>query len=425
VNRVLAGLIYLRVMSFRNALVARVQRLRQPKYLFGGIAGIAYFYFVFFRRTRTGGGRAGVVDMVPVDLIPTAVTLAALILSILVALMWVWSRERAALAFSEAEISFLFPAPIARKTLIHYRLIDSQFRLIITSLILALLSSGWSALQGNALIRIVGWWLVFTTVSLHITGSAFTITKWLDRGVTSPRRQMIVAGVIVLLVAATAAWRWPRWRLPEAAEAVDFLALSNFFTGLIDTGPAAMILLPFKWIVRPLFAVDLGSFSVALGPALLVFAAHYAWVLRSESSFEEASIARAQKLAARVAAIRAGNVRLGKTEAKARRPPFNIASTVRVEFAFLWKNVLSSAEYLRPRTALIAAAVIVFGASWLKNSGNDFLGAIIGPLSLGIAVYALIFGPLVARQDLRSDLLNADILKTYPLRGWQIVLEKC
>jgi len=421
VSHIVAGLVYLRWMSFRNALISRVQRLRQPKYLFGGIAGLAYLYFVFFRRVR-GGGRGAVVDMVPADQIPTAVTLAALLLLILVVLIWVWTRERAALAFSEAEISFLFPAPITRKTLIHYRLIDSQLRLIITSLILALLSSGWNALHGNALIRIVGWWLVFTTMTLHITGSAFTITKWLDRGVTSPRRQMIVTGTVVLLVAIIAVWGWPRWHLPGSSESVDFSALSHYFTDMIDAGPIAIILLPLKWIVRPLFAADFASFVLALGPALLVFAAHYVWVLRSESSFEEASIARAQKLAARVAAIRAGNLRLGKREAKARRPPFNIASTARVEFAFLWKNVLSSAEYLRPRTALIAAAVIIFGASWLKKSGNDFIGAIIGPLSLGIAVYALIFGPMVARQDLRSDLLNADILKTYPLRGWQIVL---
>jgi hypothetical protein len=32
----------------------------------------------------------------------------------------------------------------------------------------------------------------------------------------------------------------------------------------------------------------------------------------------------------------------------------------------------------------------------------------------------LLLGPQLARQDLRSDLRNADILKTYPLRGWQI-----
>jgi hypothetical protein len=34
----------------------------------------------------------------------------------------------------------------------------------------------------------------------------------------------------------------------------------------------------------------------------------------------------------------------------------------------------------------------------------------------------LVLGPMIARQDLRADLSNSDILKTYPLRGWQIAL---
>jgi ABC-2 type transport system permease protein len=33
-----------------------------------------------------------------------------------------------------------------------------------------------------------------------------------------------------------------------------------------------------------------------------------------------------------------------------------------------------------------------------------------------------VVGPQFARQDIRSDLVNADLLKTYPLTGWQIVL---
>jgi hypothetical protein len=33
-----------------------------------------------------------------------------------------------------------------------------------------------------------------------------------------------------------------------------------------------------------------------------------------------------------------------------------------------------------------------------------------------------VLGPQFARQDIRGDLVNADILKSYPLPGWQIVL---
>jgi hypothetical protein len=39
-----------------------------------------------------------------------------------------------------------------------------------------------------------------------------------------------------------------------------------------------------------------------------------------------------------------------------------------------------------------------------------------------ISVYTLLVGPQMARQDLRSDLPNLDILKTYPIEGWRLAL---
>ena len=48
--------------------------------------------------------------------------------------------QRAALGFSEAEIAFLFPAPITRRGLVHFRLLSVQFR----SLTGAALSGGFA-----------------------------------------------------------------------------------------------------------------------------------------------------------------------------------------------------------------------------------------------------------------------------------------
>ena len=38
-----------------------------------------------------------------------------------------------------------------------------------------------------------------------------------------------------------------------------------------------------------------------------------------------------------------------------------------------------------------------------------------------VAFYTLLAGPQFVREDLRSDLGNMDLLKTYPLAGWQVV----
>ncbi|HLF13072.1 MAG TPA: putative ABC exporter domain-containing protein, partial [Gammaproteobacteria bacterium] len=186
------ALFYLRVMSFKNAVISRVLRLKQPKYLIGAVVGVAYVFFVVFPRSRgnqTGGADvAALTDAFPIERLPVIAALGALVLMVIVALYWLLPRERAALAFSEAEIAFLFPAPIGRRTLIHYRWINAQLRILFTSLILTLVSSGWSFVPGDAWIRLLGWWLLLSTVDLHGVGSSFAITRLLDRGVTSLHR---------------------------------------------------------------------------------------------------------------------------------------------------------------------------------------------------------------------------------------------
>ena len=41
--------LYLQYHSIKNRIVMRIKRLKQPKYLLGGIVGGLYFYWYFFR----------------------------------------------------------------------------------------------------------------------------------------------------------------------------------------------------------------------------------------------------------------------------------------------------------------------------------------------------------------------------------------
>ena len=45
----ISALLYLQYYSIRNRTVMRIKRLKQPKYLVGGIVGGLYFYWYFFR----------------------------------------------------------------------------------------------------------------------------------------------------------------------------------------------------------------------------------------------------------------------------------------------------------------------------------------------------------------------------------------
>jgi hypothetical protein len=133
-------------------------------------------------------------------------------------------------------------------------------------------------------------------------------------------------------------------------------------------------------------------------------------------------VEHAARRGARIAAWRAGE-RIRGGPAKARRGPFQLAGRGRPELGFLWKNLLSTWEYFTPRVFLICAAVIALGCWWLNRQplGRGFLPGL-GAVALAFSIYVLIVGPQFARQDIRSDLGRADVLKTYPLRGWQIVL---
>jgi len=47
---------------------------------------------------------------------------------------------------------------------------------------------------------------------------------------------------------------------------------------------------------------------------------------------------------------------------------------------------------------------------------------VVGMMAAMFLVWSLFFGPQLLRQDLRQDLALADILKTYPMAGWQVAL---
>ena len=420
------ALLYLRLTSLKNLVLSRTRRLKQPKYLIGAIVGAGYLYLTFFRGMRTGQsarGGAHYPTVVPVDLLPAIATIGAVVVLVIVALAWFVPDQRAGIAFSEAEIAFLFPAPVRRRTLIYYKLLNSQFAIVFTVLLMTLFSGRWSFLGGNVWTHAAGWWVILATLNLHFMGSSFAMTRLMDNGITPWRRRILILALIAVAAVATIVWLGNDLHAPAAADMANFRSMAGYFETLMSSGPLPWLLGPAKFVLAPFLAPDAHAFFLALGPALAVFAIHFLWVLRSEVSFEDASIAKSEKRAARIAAVREGNWRAARGAMKARTGAFRLAPTGRPEIAFLWKNLISTFPIFRPRTFVIVAFIIVFGYQWLERSPAYRVALPVVPIFAMIAgSYLLFLGPQLARQDLRNDLNNADILKTYPLRGWQVVL---
>ncbi len=419
----ITALFYLQYHSTRNRLVTRFKRLQQPKYLIGAIAGGLYFYFYFFRYLFQGVGRGGAhagVPAVPPELLQLVEPVAALVLLVIVVLAWLIPHARAALTFTEAEVAFLFPAPVSRRNLVHFKLVRSQLRILFSALLLTLFSR---RVGGNVGIHALGWWLILSTLNLHFLGASFARTLLLDRGVSNWLRRLLVLALVGSLAAFV--WLWAKQTVPAptAADTASFTALVNYAQQVLNAGPALYLLYPFHLVVRPFFAPDAAAFLLALAPALLLFLLHYLWVVFSDVAFEEASVEASQKLAARVAAVRAGNWQAAKKNQKAKRAWFQLAPTGPPVTALLWKNLIGVGQIFSARLWIILVVVVVALVAGFGNAARSqnfsMLAAIIIASLLG---YSLLLGPQLLRLDFRQDLPMADILKTFPLRGWQIAL---
>jgi ABC-2 type transport system permease protein len=427
-SSLVGALWYLRTTSIVGRIKSRLKRLKQPKYLAGAAVGAVYFYFVFFRRTHaprfwgqpeSPGAPGGAL---PADLLPVFGEIGALILFLLLALNWFVPRQ-AALAFSESEIAFLFPAPVSRRMLVNYRLLGAQIGIFFTALIFTLVSGRGRGFGEHTWYQFIGWWLVLALINLHFTGTAFFWSRLLNRSMTTVRQRIITLGAGAAVVLALVVWIALSVRLPTSSDFSSAADATRYVTDVFHAGPVPWLLALPKLAVAPYFATGLKEFALAVIPALILLAIHYFWVVHTEVSFEEASIARAEKRAARRRASQQGDWRGNVAVAKARTPAFALGSLGRPEIAILWKNLLATSAFFRPRPIVVLTVILVGATSWLSRQPE------LAPLRVALSVVGLVFlimtvllGPQFVRQDLRTDLANSEILKTYPLRGWQIVL---
>jgi hypothetical protein len=425
-STLVGALWYLRVTTIVGLIRSRLKRLRQPKYLGGAVVGALYFYWVFFRnahRSRFGpGGAAMPADALPPDFLPLFAELGALVLLIVLTINWLFPR-RAVLPFTEAEIAFLFPAPVSRRMLVHYRLLSAQLGIAFTALIFTVVFGRGRGFGDHTWYQFIGWWLVLALVNLHFTGTSFVYSRLLNRSMTSVRRQVLTMGIAAAVLVALVTWIAFAIRVPTEADFASQADAARYATGALHAGPLPWLLALPKLALAPYFATGAGQFARAMLPALILLVAHYYWVVHTEVSFEEASIARAEKRAARRRASQDGDWRGHVGVQKPRTPPFVLTGRGAPELAFLWKNLIATGALARPALILGLAAVLGGGAAWVAHQPDlEAFSAGFFLVGLIALVFTVLLGPQIARQDLRTDLANSDLLKTYPLRGWQVVL---
>jgi len=406
-------LIYLTLHSMRNRLRVRFRRLREPRYAIGLIFGLAYFGMIFGRPYFIGGRRTpGLLGLVA-DGQPAVHIIAACVLLVVVALAWAWpSTRRPALAFTQADVQLLFTAPISRRRLVRYKLLRSQIGAFFGSAVMTFFMRPASLVQ--AWTTFIGITLTMAILNLHFTGISFTRVPGASPG--RMLRRWLPLAVVLAIVAGVAIDVRVRW--PSEAALAGGSGMSEF-ARIATSGWTGVVLWPFRAVVALPLAGSARAFVVALPWALLVLAVNYTWVVRTDVAFEEGSAELSEKMAR----VRKEGLKALRPPRRAGKTPFTLAPIGPSETAILWKNLISMGRFFSWTTLLrLAPLVAALALAATSGNGNHAQRAdLFTIVSLMIAGFTVVLGPQLARSDLRQDLPNLAVLRTWPMRGATLV----
>lgn len=398
----------------RNRARRFLARLRDPRYAAALVAGLLYFGWIFL----APGGSPG--ETAPEELGRLLGRLrgtAPFLLAALIGFWWVRGGFERALAFTPAEVQFFFPAPLARRTLLRYRLLKLQGGVLFTATLLSLVPRGglpWPA-------RLATWWLLVTTLHLHQLAASLTRDAAL-RGEGGRRPVWVPLALLGLAVVGLAATLWTA--LPELRGAGDVEGALAVLARTLERPVPRAALLPLEAVLAPVFAPALGPWLRSLPPAVVVLVLHYVWVVTVGTGFEEAAARGGRQRERRRSAGpgRLGQVAGGRTGPVA-PSPLPLAPLGEPAVAILWKNVTAFLRESRRWTVAILAlgGVGLFtGLAAVTGSWRAAASGMAGVLALTAGGLAIL-GPLAFRYDLRRDLERVELLRTLPVRGPRLV----
>jgi ABC-2 type transport system permease protein len=422
-----SALVYLLSRSTVNSVLLRLKRLRQPKYLLGAVLAVAYIYFYFYQFLFLGGQKAQ-LPLTPAQEQMWRNVGAALLLVAALTLGWILPASRAAVTFTEAEISFLFPAPIRRRTLIIFKILRSQLALLFIAVLFTFITGRWRS-GVDAWTRMGSWWIILNTLSLHRIGASFALSRLHERGLADWKRRVafiaVAAGII--MVAWHAGNSLPPSPLPALGRRNS--AIYGYVNQVFETGLIPYLLAPFKLVVAPYFSHGLMPFLLTLPASIAILAAHFIWVVRADASFEDAAIEHAKRRSAIIAAARKGDVRLSQASGKAKTPVFRLRPTGLKATAFLWKSLIRVGGLRTLSLWTLFFGGLMVAAYWITQqqlaepsaATATVAFAIGGACYIAVIISFVMVGQQAAGQ-LRQGIAGMDLLKTYPLPGWQFAL---
>ncbi|WP_337171958.1 putative ABC exporter domain-containing protein [Gemmatimonas aurantiaca] len=415
-KRAFVALRYLYTRTLWNRLRAQAARVRSPRYLAAVVIGALYLWWALLRNTHTS--EFSVNRLITNDV---TIVLVSAFLLFSSARWWLFGSDRSALAFTAAEVQFLFPAPITRRGLVHAKLVRMQLAILLNTLIFTVILRG-NAGSLAAWERALALWILFTTLAFHRLAASIVRASVIEHGPAGRRRGLIPIVVFVALIGAVAWGVIDSWPMLRAASVHGARATFDVFVGTLNAPVPSLALWPIRTLLAPIGLANGSGWGLAILWSAGILLLHYFWLLRLDGAFEEAALEATQHRVERMQRFRSsqmGQAR-SRTGKLTRVPP--LALTGRPEVAIAWKNVAAALRGGAWRTQLVAFTVGLAALAFASRSASDRIGDAFVGVTIGWGAMLLFLGPLWMRFDLRLDLPRLAMLKTMPLPGWRIVM---
>jgi hypothetical protein len=398
---------YLMSRSARNWALGLARRLRSPRYFLAVFFGLAYLALALF-----GQGRGAASGPVPSQLVTAGGTI---LLAILLAKWWLFGADRLALAFTPAEIHFLFPAPVRRSALLAYKLVRAQRLVLLNVLVWAVLLRQGNRGGPGGLAYALALWVFFSTLAFHRLGVALTRESVIEHGRSGVRRAWPALAALIL----TGGCLWLTLdRIPRSLLTANPNGPLGAVQTVLDTPPLAWLVWPLRITLLPMAAETTRVWALAFAAAFGLAALHVFWIVRADRSFEEAAV---EASARRAELLERWQKHGGTTPSTARsaRRRLPLAGAGHPVTAIVWKNLTRLARTVSPAFVFTLAGLMAAGVVFVLVEGrhDPHVSRAIPALAIGWAAVLGVLGPQWVRVDIRGDLDHLVSLKTWPLSG--------
>jgi hypothetical protein len=315
----------------------------------------------------------------------------------------VTSVSENAVAFTAAEVDFLFPGPFSRRDLLRFKIIKTAIGTIFTALILSIVLLRYCAFWFACL---VGIWLAVQFMQLF-SMAVVMIGQTMGERMYSAARRGLLLGVVALAIIAAA---------PALASALH-QGPAEFARQVRATTAGKVLLGPFVVFARAITAQSWYPQLVGWGSAaLLIDLAMFTLVVGLDANYLAAADAASQRRYERMQRLRRGGAGAMSSPRQANlhvRPLPWLGGAGPIA----WRQLVSALR--SSRRLLILLLIIAASVSMvvLKNRGQ---GDSMASAFVGVAVWMNLFFVAMLKFDFRDELDRLDMLRSLPLRPFSV-----